>query len=471
MRRAGVRARTGRSWSTTTGPGSGPAGPGGCCASTATRTPASSTGAGRPGSPTAARSRPGVNLNAHPGDFIARPGQMPVVEADRVLDVPVLVDARAPERYRGETEPIDPVAGHIPGAVNVPTSANLDATGRFRSPDEIKAAYEAAGVPTDGMQEVAVYCGSGVTAVHDIIALETIGVQATLYPGSWSGWITDPPDPWRQEYRVTTQTTQVLLAARPHGEPTPADFETVTVDLPPLEDGQVLLEVRYLSLDPYMRGRMSDAKSYADPVPLGGVMVGATVCQVVESRSPERAGRRLGAVVLRLADPGGRDGEAHPPARPGPGAGPDGARRARHARLHGVRRAAAAREAAAGGDRRGRRRDRPGRLRGRPDREGEGRAGGRHRRWPGQVPGPARGVRLRRRGRPPCRRLPGPARRRRAGRHRRLLRERRRRGLACGGAAPQPVRADPGLRAGRRLQRHDGAARARTGSTASCGGC
>ena len=84
------------------------------------------------------------------------------------------------------------------------------------------------------------------------------------------------------------QTTQILLAARPHGEPTPADFETVTVDLPPLEDGQVLLEVRYLSLDPYMRGRMSDAASYADPVPVGGVMVGATVCQVVESRSPDR---------------------------------------------------------------------------------------------------------------------------------------------------------------------------------------
>ena len=84
------------------------------------------------------------------------------------------------------------------------------------------------------------------------------------------------------------RTTQVRLAARPHGEPTAADFETVDVDLPPLEEGQVLLEVRYLSLDPYMRGRMSDAKSYADPVPVGGVMVGATVCQVVESRSPDR---------------------------------------------------------------------------------------------------------------------------------------------------------------------------------------
>jgi thiosulfate/3-mercaptopyruvate sulfurtransferase len=137
----------------------------------------------------------GVRLHGRPGDFVARPGNMPVVEADRVPDVPVLVDARAPERYRGETEPIDPVAGHIPGAVNVPTSTNLDASGRFRSPEQIRALYEAAGVPTDGSREVAVYCGSGVTAVHDIIALETVGVRATLYPGSWSGWITDPERP------------------------------------------------------------------------------------------------------------------------------------------------------------------------------------------------------------------------------------------------------------------------------------
>jgi len=85
------------------------------------------------------------------------------------------------------------------------------------------------------------------------------------------------------------QTTQVRLARRPHGEPVADDFETVTTDLPPLEDGQVLLRVRYLSLDPYMRGRMSEAESYADPVPLGGLMVGATVCEVVESRAEARA--------------------------------------------------------------------------------------------------------------------------------------------------------------------------------------
>jgi len=137
----------------------------------------------------------GVRINSHPGDFTAQPGQLPVVEAGRVLQVPVLVDARAPERYRGEAEPIDPVAGRIPGAVNVPTGANLEEDGRFRSPDQLRAIYEAAGVPTDGSREVAVYCGSGVTAVHDILALESIGVPATLYPGSWSEWITDPERP------------------------------------------------------------------------------------------------------------------------------------------------------------------------------------------------------------------------------------------------------------------------------------
>ncbi|MFC7497421.1 MULTISPECIES: sulfurtransferase [unclassified Nocardioides] len=127
------------------------------------------------------------------GDFTARPGQMPVVEAADVLGVPVLVDARAPERYRGETEPVDPVAGHIPGAVNVPTTTNLRADGRFRSAAELRALYAAAGV--EGDEGVAVYCGSGVTAVHDIIALEVAGIPAALYPGSWSGWITDPDRP------------------------------------------------------------------------------------------------------------------------------------------------------------------------------------------------------------------------------------------------------------------------------------
>jgi thiosulfate/3-mercaptopyruvate sulfurtransferase len=134
-----------------------------------------------------------VAIAPEPGDFTARPGRMPMVEADDVLGVPVLVDARAPERYRGETEPIDPVAGHIPGAVNVPTTTNLRADGRFRSADELRALYAAAGVTGD--EDVAAYCGSGVTAAHDVLALEIAGIHAALYPGSWSGWIADPRRP------------------------------------------------------------------------------------------------------------------------------------------------------------------------------------------------------------------------------------------------------------------------------------
>lgn len=128
-----------------------------------------------------------------PGDFDGSPVSMPVVEADAVLDLEVLVDARAPERYRGESEPVDPVAGHVPGAVNVPTALNLDEAGRFRSPQELRATYARAGA-TAGT-DVGVYCGSGVTACHDVLAMELAGVRAALYPGSWSGWITDPQRP------------------------------------------------------------------------------------------------------------------------------------------------------------------------------------------------------------------------------------------------------------------------------------
>ena len=127
------------------------------------------------------------------GDFTARPGAMPVVEADDVLGVPVLVDARAPERYRGETEPIDPVAGHIPGAVNVPTVRNLDNHGHFRDPHELAAVYSAVGAVPGA--DVAAYCGSGVTAAHDVLAMEVAGIRAALYAGSWSGWVTDSSRP------------------------------------------------------------------------------------------------------------------------------------------------------------------------------------------------------------------------------------------------------------------------------------
>ncbi len=127
------------------------------------------------------------------GDFAADPGHLPVVDADgaaRVARDGVLLDARAGERYRGETEPVDPVAGHVPGAVNVPTDANLDA-GRFRPLGELAEVYAA----TDGAQDVAAYCGSGVTATHDLFALALLGRRAALYPASWSGWVSDPRHP------------------------------------------------------------------------------------------------------------------------------------------------------------------------------------------------------------------------------------------------------------------------------------
>lgn len=126
-----------------------------------------------------------------PGDFTARPGAMPVLDADdaaRVAKEGSLVDARAPERFRGEAEPVDPVAGHIPGAVNVPTAANLEAPGgRFKDAASLTAVYELAGVRPG--REVGVYCGSGVTAAHDVLALEALGLDAALYPGSWSEWV------------------------------------------------------------------------------------------------------------------------------------------------------------------------------------------------------------------------------------------------------------------------------------------
>ena len=128
------------------------------------------------------------------GDFaVSADKGMPVVEAGGVLDVDVLVDARAPERFRGDTEPVDPVAGRIPGAVNVPTTANVDERGRFRPPAELRETYARVGV--DPGRAVAAYCGSGVTAAHDVLAMEVAGIRAALYPGSWSGWITDPDRP------------------------------------------------------------------------------------------------------------------------------------------------------------------------------------------------------------------------------------------------------------------------------------
>ena len=127
------------------------------------------------------------------GDLDGEPGSMPVVAAADVPAVGVLVDARAGERYRGEVEPVDPVAGHVPGAVNVPTALNLTADGRFRTVPELREEYAAVGAVPGA--DVAAYCGSGVTACLDVLALQLVGVRAALYPGSWSDWVSDPARP------------------------------------------------------------------------------------------------------------------------------------------------------------------------------------------------------------------------------------------------------------------------------------
>ncbi|MGY2875166.1 thiosulfate/3-mercaptopyruvate sulfurtransferase [Marmoricola sp. URHA0025 HA25] len=137
-----------------------------------------------------------TTVAAAPGSFTADPGHLPVLEIDDVLGFAAkhtLVDARAPERFRGEVEPVDPVAGHIPGAVNVPTGANLREDGTFRSAEELRTVYGA--VLADEGGEVATYCGSGVTAAHDVLALAVAGIDAALYPGSWSEWVADPSRP------------------------------------------------------------------------------------------------------------------------------------------------------------------------------------------------------------------------------------------------------------------------------------
>jgi thiosulfate/3-mercaptopyruvate sulfurtransferase len=128
-----------------------------------------------------------------PGDVQLAGGQLAVVTADEAACIArggVLLDARAGERYRGETEPVDPRAGHIPGALSAPATGNLAADGTFAGPAELRLRYAALGVAPG--QPVAVYCGSGVTAAHDVAALQIAGISAALFPGSWSQWSADP---------------------------------------------------------------------------------------------------------------------------------------------------------------------------------------------------------------------------------------------------------------------------------------
>jgi thiosulfate/3-mercaptopyruvate sulfurtransferase len=141
-----------------------------------------------------------VTADANPGtvagDFTAVPGGMAIVDADGAAELArsgTLLDVRTAERYRGETEPIDPVAGHIPGALSAPVTANMTSGGRFRSPAELAERFAQLGVTAD--RPAGAYCGSGVTAAHEVLALALAGIPAALYVGSWSGWLADPGRP------------------------------------------------------------------------------------------------------------------------------------------------------------------------------------------------------------------------------------------------------------------------------------
>jgi thiosulfate/3-mercaptopyruvate sulfurtransferase len=130
------------------------------------------------------------------GSIRVRPGSVPVLDAVGAADMArsgVLLDVRTPERYRGESEPIDRVAGHVPGAINLPMGEVLAPDGTFLPPEEIRARAARVGVHRD--TPVGTSCGSGVTAAQMSLALATAGIEAIPYVGSWSEWIEDPDRP------------------------------------------------------------------------------------------------------------------------------------------------------------------------------------------------------------------------------------------------------------------------------------
>jgi thiosulfate/3-mercaptopyruvate sulfurtransferase len=146
---------------------------------------------------------------AEKGDFGAAPSLQPIATAEAVLAVAqhaatpdaagaLLIDARAPDRFEGRNETVDPVAGHIPGAINRFWKQNLDEHGRFKQPSQLRAEFRAL-LQGRAPRQVIAQCGSGVTACHNILALHLAGLPgAALYPGSWSEWIADPSRPLAQ---------------------------------------------------------------------------------------------------------------------------------------------------------------------------------------------------------------------------------------------------------------------------------
>ncbi|MFJ4682586.1 sulfurtransferase [Streptomyces sp. NPDC088789] len=130
------------------------------------------------------------------GDFQPVGGTPGLLDADGAAALArsgVLFDARAGERYRGEVEPIDRVGGHIPGAVSAPTTQNVAEDGRFLPADQLKERFRSLGA-AEGT-DVGVYCGSGVSGAHEVLALAVAGIPSALYVGSWSQWSSDPDRP------------------------------------------------------------------------------------------------------------------------------------------------------------------------------------------------------------------------------------------------------------------------------------
>jgi thiosulfate/3-mercaptopyruvate sulfurtransferase len=135
------------------------------------------------------RVRPAVFAGRLKPGFVVSKAEMVADAAQRLV-----LDARVGPRYRGETEPVDPRAGHVPGARNAPWTDNLtsDETPVFLDPEELRRRYDALGAAS---QDPVVYCGSGVTACHDLLALHLAGRRGALYAGSWSEWASDPSLP------------------------------------------------------------------------------------------------------------------------------------------------------------------------------------------------------------------------------------------------------------------------------------